>query len=203
MTPKMDLRPQVAEAIKLFWNTREAQAAKQGTSSGVRDFGARTAVTGGAQMNGFVGLVRNLICSNGLPHASVYCERAVELPGWYRSEKKWDLLIVDNRKLLGAIEFKSQVGSFGNNYNNRTEEAIGSAVDLWAAFREGAFKPSERPWLGYLMLLEEAPGSMRGVTAQEPHFPVFSEFRGASYARRYEILLTKLVRERLYDGRVS
>jgi hypothetical protein len=29
---------------------------------------------------------------------------------------------------------------------------------------------------------------------------VFSEFLGASYAKRYEILLTKLLRERLYDG---
>jgi hypothetical protein len=29
---------------------------------------------------------------------------------------------------------------------------------------------------------------------------VFPEFRAASYARRYEILLTKLVRERLYDA---
>jgi len=196
----MDLKPQVAEAIKLFWNTRETQAAKQGGITGVRDSGARTAVTGGAQMNGFIGLLRKLIRSNGLPDASVYCERAVELPGWYRPEKKWDLLIVDHRQLVAAIEFKSQVGSFGNNYNNRTEEAIGTAVDLWAAFREGAFRPSERPWLGYLMLLEEASASMRSVTAQEPHFPVFDEFRGASYARRYEILLTKLVRERLYDG---
>ena len=34
----------------------------------------------------------------------------------------------------------------------------------------------------------------------EPHFPVFDEFRDASYARRYEILLTKMVRERLYDS---
>jgi hypothetical protein len=29
---------------------------------------------------------------------------------------------------------------------------------------------------------------------------VFGEFREASYAKRYEILLTKLLRERLYDG---
>jgi hypothetical protein len=35
---------------------------------------------------------------------------------------------------------------------------------------------------------------------KEPHFPVFPEFREASYAKRYEILLTKLVRERLYDS---
>jgi hypothetical protein len=35
--------------------------------------------------------------------------------GWYRPEKKWDLLIVSDGKLLAGIEFKSQVGSFGNN----------------------------------------------------------------------------------------
>ena len=50
------------------------------------------------------------------------------------------------------------------------------------------------------MLLEEAPGSTRPVKSQEPHFKVFEEFRAASYAKRYEILLTKLVRERLYDA---
>jgi hypothetical protein len=50
------------------------------------------------------------------------------------------------------------------------------------------------------MLLEEAPGSMRPVRASEPHFKVFPEFQNASYAKRYEILLTKLLRERLYDG---
>ena len=48
------------------------------------------------------------------------------------------------------------------------------------------------------MLLEEAPGSMNRVRAREPHFQVFSELEEASYAKRYEILLTKLVRERLY-----
>ncbi len=35
---------------------------------------------------------------------------------------------------------------------------------------------------------------------KEPHFKVFPEFKNASYANRYEILLTKLVRERLYDS---
>jgi hypothetical protein len=107
---------------------------------------------------------------------------------------------VSDGKLLAGIEFKSQVGSFGNNYNNRTEEAIGSATDIWAAYREGAFRPSSRPWLGYLMLLEDAPGSVTAVRAREPHFKVFPEFKDASYAKRYEVRLTKLVRERLYDA---
>lgn len=77
----------------------------------------------------------------------------------------------------------------------------GNATDLWAAYREGAFKTSGRPWLGYVFILEDCPKSQSGGKAvQEPHFPVFPEFRGASYARRYEIFLTKLLRERLYDG---
>jgi len=151
-------------------------------------------------MDGFVSLVRDCLFDNGLTTAHVHCEKHIEVPGWYRPEKRWDLLIVENGQFLAGIEFKSQVGSFGNNFNNRTEEAIGSACDLWAAYREGAFKPSARPWLGYMMLLENAPESSRPVKAQEPHFKVFPEFRSASYAKRYEILLTKLVRERMYDS---
>lgn len=50
------------------------------------------------------------------------------------------------------------------------------------------------------MLLEEAPASMTPIGASEPHFQVFPEFKAASYLKRYEILLTKLLRERLYDG---
>jgi hypothetical protein len=122
------------------------------------------------------------------------------LPGWFRAEKDWDLVVILNRQLIAAVEFKSHVGSFGNNCNNRIEEALGNSTDLLAAYREGACKPSLRPWLGYLMLLEDAPGSTRPVRVREPHFRVFPEFRRASYAERYNQLLTKLVRERLYDS---
>jgi Restriction endonuclease XhoI len=195
-----DLEKALRHAIKHFWTTRKAQSHKQGSKTGSRDAGERTAVTGGRQMDGFISLVRDYLCRHGLPKTQVYCEKRIELPGWYRAEKQWDLLVVEDGQFLAGIEFKSQVGSFGNNFNNRTEEAIGSACDLWAAYREGAFKPSARPWLGYMMLLEDAPGSSQPVRVQEPHFKVFPEFRDASYAKRYEILLTKLVRERLYDS---
>jgi restriction endonuclease XhoI-like protein len=194
-----DLARAMKKAVRHFWTTRDNQALKQ-AERGAADAGARSAVTGGAQMDGFVHLIRDMLIDSGIPSESVYCRRTVELPGWFRPEKCWDLLVVVNRCLIAAIEFKSQVGSFGNNYNNRTEEALGSATDIWAAYREGAFKPSNRPWLGYLMLLEEAPKSTSPVKAKQPHFPVFPEFRKASYAQRYEILLTKLVRERLYDA---
>jgi hypothetical protein len=152
-------------------------------------------------MDGFIELIHDLLAESGLPEATIFRNSRIELLGYFRPTKEWDLLAVIDGTLLASIEFKSQVGpSFGNNYNNRTEEALGNATDLWAAYREGAFTPSQRPWVGYLMLLEEAPGSTAPVAVAEPHFHVFDEFRGASYAKRYEILCMKLVRERLYDA---
>ena len=107
------------------------------------------------------------------------------------------MIVVADGHLLAVIEFKAQVGpSFGNNFNNRTEEALGNATDLWAAYREGAFKPSARPWLGYVFILEDCPKSQSPVKVKEPQFKVFPEFRNASYAKRYELFLTKLLRER-------
>ena len=197
----IDLQTRIRAAITHFWTTRETQSQRQG-AAGSRDAGLRTAVTGGKQMDGFIQLVRDLLLEEaGVSSACCFIDRHVDLPGYFRSEKQWDLLVVADGNLLASIEFKSQVGpSFGNNYNNRTEEALGCATDLWAAYREGAFRESQRPWLGYLMLLEEAPRSTTPVKTREPHFPVFGEFRGASYAKRYEILCHKLVRERLYDA---
>ena len=151
-------------------------------------------------MDGFIELVSQILVEAGLKSATIHIRKRTELPGWYRAEKAWDLIVVVDNCLIAAIEFKSQVGSFGNNFNNRTEEALGNASDLWAAYREGAFHPSQRPWLGYLMLLEDAPGSTRPVEVSKTHFQVFPEFEGASYARRYEILITKLLRDRLYDA---
>jgi hypothetical protein len=196
-----DLDRKVGKAIKLFWETRESQNANQGTTSGQKDAGLRKAVTGGKHLDGFTGICRELFVDGGVPEAHVYGLDKRELPGFYRAEKSWDLIVVADGHLLALVEFKAQVGpSFGNNFNNRTEEALGNATDLWKAYEKGAFKPSPRPWLGYVFILEDCPSSQRPVAVRQPHFNVFPEFIGASYAKRYEILLTKLLRNRLYDG---
>jgi hypothetical protein len=120
---------------------------------------------------------------------------------FFRPTKEWDLLVVKNGQLIVAIEAKSQVGpSFGNNFNNRTEEAMGSALDLWTAFREGAFNGGVQPFLGYFFMLEDCQASNRPVKVKEPHFKVFPEFIGASYMKRYELFCQKLIRERHYTS---
>lgn len=196
----MDYSEKVADAVAHFWRTRLKQGESQGSTSGVRDAGGRRAVTGGAQLNGFIRLLASILEDAGLPEHTIHTQQTV-LPGYFRPTKKWDLVAVVDGQLLASIEFKSHVGpSFGNNFNNRVEEALGSATDILAAYREGAFKPSQKPWMGWLMLLEDAHRSRHPVQVSEPHFEVFEELKGTSYARRYEVFCERLLRERLYDA---
>lgn len=192
---------QARAAVKAFWQTRDAARQKQ-QALGKVDQGERAGVTGGKNMDGFANLVIDLVRANGLAHAQICQQRAVlTLPGYFRPTKLWDLLVIDRGRLIAAIEFKSHVGpSFGNNFNNRAEEAIGTSHDLATAYREGAFGAQERPFVGWLMVVEDAPASRAPVKDKSPHFPVFPEFAGASYLQRYDTLCQKLAREQLYSS---
>lgn len=182
-----------------FWENREKARQKQ-LESGRVDQGERAGVTGGKNMDGFIALVIDIVKANGLAHAQIHQERrAVTLPGYFRPTKLWDLLVINGGQLIAAIELKSQVGpSFGNNFNNRTEEAIGTAHDFWTAYREGAFGKQPRPFVGWMILVEDAPESTRAIRDASPHFPVLPEFQGASYLKRYDILCQRLIQEQLY-----
>ena len=187
------------QSVKAFWGNRAAARQKQ-IEAGKTDAGSRGAVTAGKNMDGFVALMIDLVKANGLTDATIVREGRIPLtlPGYFRPTKQWDMLVLRDNRLIAALELKSQVGSFGNNFNNRTEEAIGTAQDLWTAFREGSFGDSPRPFVGWMMLVEDAPGSRRPICDRSQHFPVRAEFQGASYIERYNLLCKKLVQEQLY-----
>lgn len=194
-------------AVSVFWRSRATGSTAQA--------GSRGKVLDGKNMDGFVEVTRAVATHCGLPPESVFAKgrKFVTLPGYYRPHKNWDVLVIREGRLLGVLEFKSQVGSFGNNFNNRAEEAIGNATDLWVANSEGAFAPERHlvyegppppdprpPFLGYLMLLEDCEGSTRPIAAESAQYPIFPEFSGASYAQRYRILCERLVERGLYDA---
>lgn len=193
-------------AVKTFW-------ANRGRAQGKQE-GARGSVTGGKNLDGFLTIVRDIAKHCGIAESSVFTDgrKHLTIPGYYRPTKNWDVVIVDRHRLLAALEFKSQVGSFGNNFNNRAEEAIGSASDLWMAAQHGIYQPSNHtktsdlpddprpPFLGYLMLLEDCEGSTKPVQVDALHYRVSAEFDDASYARRYQILCERLMEQRLYKA---
>jgi hypothetical protein len=196
-----DYQNKATEAVKAFWGNREAARRKQ-IESGKTDQGERAGVTGGKNMDGFLALIKDVVQLNGLDEAEICLQRrALTLPGFFRPTKLWDMLVINDGRLVAAIELKSQVGpSFGNNFNNRAEEAIGTGVDLWKAHREEAFGKIPRPFVGWLILVEDCASSRSRVRDSSPHFPVLEGFAGASYADRYNILCQKLMQERLYTS---
>ncbi len=188
-------------AIQHFWGAR-ASAAERQAATGRSDAGARSQVTGGLHMDELITLTKAIIEDAGCNSRHVHVRSTLELPGYYRPEKKWDILVLIEAELVAAIEFKAHVGpSFGNNANNRAEEAVGVSEDFWTAFREGRLgKNTLPPFVGYVFLLEDCPKVHTPVRAAEPHFSVDPVFKGASYAQRYEWLLRRLVLERKYQS---
>ncbi len=193
-----DLDQAIGLALRHFWQTRDSQLKQQRSPNAQ---GNRGAVTGGKQMDCIIELIQSILTANGVPPDTIFTDSDLELPGYYRPNKKWDLLVVDRGELVMAIECKSQVGpSFGNNFNDRTEEAMGSALDIWTAYREGGFGSQKPPWLGYFLVLEDCDRSSAPVKVRSPHFPVRKEFVDASYKKRYEIFCSKLLLERQYSA---
>lgn len=190
--------PPFRDAVEYFWRSRRRYEGEESVAFA----GRRQEVVGGGHFDGFLSALRELLISAGVPEESVFYRRRLTfIPGYFRATKMWDLLVVTNGELQAVVEFKAQVGpSFGNNANNRAEEALGNAVDLWTAYREGAYRPNPAPWVGYLFLLEDCEATRRPRRSEEPHFPVRQEFRGASYAQRYELLLRRMVAERHYSA---
>lgn len=199
----INVEKELQKAVKHFWKTRSSQHKMQGTGTGNKDTGNRGAVTGGKHADGFVNLIAEICREAGLTEAQVHStsKRTRTLPGFFRPTKEWDLVVTAGEHLVAVVEVKSQVGSFGNNFNNRVEEALGNATDFWAAYKQGRFSPSQRPWLGYLFMIEGTELSMAPKKWQKlDHYQMDEAFQALSYVRRYEEVCLRLVRERLYDS---
>ncbi|WP_082567785.1 PaeR7I family type II restriction endonuclease [Pelomonas sp. Root1217] len=201
-------------AVRGFWTERAEAAAKakakkqaaalaaaNGGMPTTSQEGKRATVISGQHLRGFEELIRLITRTNGLPNAEIMVgSQLVTLPGFFRPTKRWDVLVMNGNRLLAAFEFKSQVGSISNNYNNRTEEAIGSAHCLATAAYKGALGADLMPpFLGWLMIVDDSNESNHVPDIAETDFNVFPEFEGTSYLDRYDLFCQRLISEKLYD----
>lgn len=132
-----DLDKKASDSVAHYWQTLEQQG----------------------QMDGFAAMVRDVLVDNGLDDRFVVTKGRPSLPGYFRATKRWDMLVVRGGLLVAALEFKSQRGpSFGDDLDAITLEALGTGHDFWAAYGGQSFGPrAPRPWLGWLMLVEDCP----------------------------------------------
>jgi len=194
-----NLDSELSDAVQWYWETRSGQGAEQRDSENSTR-GRRAEVLGGTQMDGFAGLIEDVLVDAGVPREAVRHDYHATLPGYYRHEKEWDTAVVHDDELLAVVEYRSQASSFGNNLNNRAEEAIGNNTDLLQAYEDGVFAPGPAPWIGYLMLMADNEKSRNVPGLREPNFAADDEFQGATYVDRMELLCLRMVRQRLADS---
>ncbi len=192
---------QFCAAVHHVWTYRKEAGDRQRQKGEVNDVGLRAGVTSGKQFEPFETLVADIVVRAGLPRSDVRFSTKLELPGFYRAEKRWDVLAIHEDELVAAVEFKSIQGSYGNNLNNRSEEAIGNARDLLTAYGHGLLPKNARPpWLGFVFVMQEDDGSTKPVGVRESNYPVDTAFKNASYIDRAELLCRRLVQKRLYSA---
>lgn len=191
----------VSDAVLHIWQSR-TEARERQIAAGKTDAGLRSEVTSGGHMDMMANLIADAFVDAKIPRSSVFCGRSsLKLPGYFRAEKQWDIVVVHKGQLVAAIELKAIASSYGNNMNNRTEEALGNAVDLAHSIKHNLVG-SHTPWLGYVFVIRDEQGkkgSNHPVGVKEPHFKIDPAFKDKSYKERAQILCKRLALERLYD----
>lgn len=187
------------QAVASYWDVRRSQALRS-KEQGVLNVGLRSEVTGGRHLDDLQTLIVQVFADAGIPAALMEVKRR-PIPGYFRRDKSWDVVVTAAGRVLGIIELKSLPGnSPGQNFNNRTDEALGQAIDVWTAVERRIIDSPLRPWLGYFMLLEDNEAYNRPVTARNSVWDADPTFDGASYARRFEVFFERMVQERLLDA---
>lgn len=189
-------------AVAAYWDARQDQLTASAIAGAV---GAGTAgsVRGGRHFAAISQLIAGFFLGAGYPPDTIRTglSECLELPGYYRPQKQWDLVVAHGDTLVAAFELKSLGGpSCGNNFNNRIEEALGSAVDLRQAGVARAYS-GEKPWLGYFFLMQDAAASRRPVRIADGVFkvdPIWQERR--SYQQRFAVFCERILAEGLYDA---
>lgn len=201
MTDPVVSQDEVRDAVVNFWESRAAD--DEDEEAAPAQEGHRDEVISDSHMAEFGAILYEKLRETGLPETAIgtdgdLTDQTTDLPGYFRPAKDWDLVVVQDGHLIAAVEFKSQASSYGNNWNNRVEEAIGNAWDLRTAIDEGVIESPVRPWLGYFYLMGEQ-GTTEGKNTSLPAMRRKNMFSNLSYADRCEKLCLRLVEQDLYD----
>ncbi|MFD4786233.1 PaeR7I family type II restriction endonuclease [Streptomyces sp. NPDC058459] len=194
-------RQDFEDAIAAYWDAGKLQGEQSAIKAAV-GVGTAGSVRSGKHFDVIAALLAKFFLEAGYPAESIRVSKSqgLELPGYYRPQKQWDLVVVHEGVLVAAFELKALGGpSFGNNFNNRVEEALGSAVDLRRAALADLF-PKEKPWLGYFFIMQDGQGSRRPVKTAKGALPADKIWTETSYQDRFGIFCERLMAEQLYDA---
>jgi hypothetical protein len=192
-----DSKSRVDAALQHWVAIRKMQKEKS-TSGGRAQEGNRSAVTGGAHLDGLNQLVVDEIGAAGTTGLSFVTNRGATVAGYYRASKSWDLAVLKEGSPILLAEYKSMSGSEGKNLNNRADEVFGVAEDARQAEEHGLLPGNLLR--AYIFVMGITPESTRPIgVAPNLLGTADPEFEGASYLKRIAIMCKRLRETGLYS----
>ncbi len=186
----------VLELLTYFWREK-GEAAKRTTAAGREGFGAQA--RDARHMLTLGAFVRQMFIDAGLDEDEVYVDRAI--PGYYRRSKSWDVVAMHKGHLVGVVELKSQVGSEGNNGNNRIEEALGNTFDAAKAQELNQAFGLLPVWTAFCIVFGSNPSAARPVQMRSaPLYRIDPVFDGMTYGDQWAIAVERFVLTGAYDA---
>ena len=159
--------------------------------------GRRGQAIGGGSMSAFAKVAGKVAKQAGVTEIDIIVptstrDQRTVLPGCFRPTKNWDFLVIRDRVPLVALEFKSIMSSFGNNLNNRAEEAVGQGTDLNTVLQSNGIQP-ESVFSGYLMIMADDSDSRRQTrNITLPLLDIEVEMNDLSYQQRADRMCQRL-----------
>lgn len=165
---------EIKKAVKAFWKARSA-----GTQSD-------------SHPKAFLDLIAADLRRAGWTEVRTKADgdASIRVGGYFRPTKAWDVVCWSRDKPRIAIELKTQADSYGNNENNRYEEALGNALDLRAKY-------GREVGLGFLFIICEEETSLRVTRQRVPD--VDAVFAESSHVSRRMIFARRIVEYKLDD----
>ncbi|MDQ3355081.1 MAG: PaeR7I family type II restriction endonuclease, partial [Actinomycetota bacterium] len=116
-SPLPDYTPLVEAAVVSYWDVRSRQA-QTSKDLGVLDTGIRSEVTGGRHLDELHRLIVRVFIDAGVP-ADMLEVRKRPIPGFFRRDKSWDVVVTVADRVVGIVELKSMAGEEPvTNYDN-------------------------------------------------------------------------------------
>lgn len=195
------MKDNMKQALLRSYDLRR-QAGEIQIEKGIVDVGLRSQVTSGKHMDEIASLISKALIKMGVDEKSIhYNKKDVEIPGWFRATKQWDILAFKGDQLITGIELKSISGSYGNNLNNRTEEAIGEAIDAKYASDRGLLNRITPPLMAYALIVKKDVRSMSVCKKPKSHyFTIDPAFEKTNYIDRFRIMCERLRRENIFGA---
>ncbi|MFZ4774885.1 MAG: PaeR7I family type II restriction endonuclease [Terrimicrobiaceae bacterium] len=185
------------EALHFFWRGDPVGRRK---SFGNPDQDNQNGIEEGEDFAGFRDMIVDVVRQYGPEGCELHQGKDCILPGFFQQTSQWDMVISFQGRLLAAIDLRFLCApAFEKQIYNCCEDAIQKGYDFREAQGAAIFGHGASPFLGYFILVEDAPGSREPVKDKAALLPTDQVFHASSRQQRMSILCERMAQEQLYS----